>query len=386
MNTEKKVDTYFASPEKIFGEELDKQAKFVNAHPIVQGLLHSIGGLIAILNKHRQIIAITNPLLDVLGIDKPSDALGLRPGESLNCPHAFEEPGGCGTSKFCATCGAAIAIVTSLTQDEPVERLCSLTATKKGQPIDLVLLVRAQQINLSDTPYILLFLQDVTTEQNRAALERTFYHDVNNLLTSLLGASELLDLQSSSPMSQMVHQLCSRLKNEVRIQRILTDNSQDLTITRQLTSVTAVFNELKKTFAHHPASQKKIINFIPGEDNVLSIDISLLHRILSNMVLNGLEARDSSGQVKVWSEKKEDLTIFHVWNNKEIEDKFKHRIFRRNFSTKGGLGRGIGTYSMKLLGEKYLGGKVSFKTSQENGTIFSFQLPLFKNEEENILH
>ncbi len=52
------------------------------------------------------------------------------------------------------------------------------------------------------------------------------------------------------------------------------------------------------------------------------------------------------------------------------------RIFQRNFSTKEQIGRGIGAYSMKLFGEKILGGKVGFTTSMEKGTIFKLSHPL----------
>ena len=39
----------------------------------------------------------------------------------------------------------------------------------------------------------------------------------------------------------------------------------------------------------------------------------------------------------------------------------------RSFSTKG-TQRGLGTYSMKILGEKHLGGVVDFETSVNKGT------------------
>ena len=51
------------------------------------------------------------------------------------------------------------------------------------------------------------------------------------------------------------------------------------------------------------------------------------------------------------------------------------RIFQRNFSTKEQDGRGIGTFSMKLFGEKILGGQVSFTTSKTGGTTFKFAYP-----------
>jgi signal transduction histidine kinase len=51
------------------------------------------------------------------------------------------------------------------------------------------------------------------------------------------------------------------------------------------------------------------------------------------------------------------------------------RIFQRSFSTKAQRGRGLGTYSMKLLGERYLGGAVSFVSAAGTGTVFSVTLP-----------
>jgi len=50
------------------------------------------------------------------------------------------------------------------------------------------------------------------------------------------------------------------------------------------------------------------------------------------------------------------------------------QVFQRSFSTKG-ADRGLGTWSMKLFAEEYLGGAVSFQTDRERGTTFSLVLP-----------
>jgi sensor histidine kinase regulating citrate/malate metabolism len=49
------------------------------------------------------------------------------------------------------------------------------------------------------------------------------------------------------------------------------------------------------------------------------------------------------------------------------------QVFKRSFSTKG-AGRGIGTYSMRLLASRYLGGTVDFTTSEADGTTFRVRL------------
>lgn len=51
------------------------------------------------------------------------------------------------------------------------------------------------------------------------------------------------------------------------------------------------------------------------------------------------------------------------------------QIFQRSFSTKGG-GRGIGTYSVKLLTENYLQGRVAFVSTAEAGTTFTATYPI----------
>jgi len=51
------------------------------------------------------------------------------------------------------------------------------------------------------------------------------------------------------------------------------------------------------------------------------------------------------------------------------------QIFQRSFSTKGQPGRGIGMCSVKLFGERYLGGRVDFASRVSDGTTFSLDLP-----------
>jgi signal transduction histidine kinase len=64
---------------------------------------------------------------------------------------------------------------------------------------------------------------------------------------------------------------------------------------------------------------------------------------------------------------------FEVHNRSIIPEDTQSELFKRFYSTKQN-GRGIGTYSMKLFGEKYLKGRVWFRSSPENGTSFYFEL------------
>ena len=65
---------------------------------------------------------------------------------------------------------------------------------------------------------------------------------------------------------------------------------------------------------------------------------------------------------------------FFVHNPGMIDESVQSNIFKRYYSTKGG-NRGLGTYSMKLLTEEYLGGEVSFWSTADRGTTFTFLIP-----------
>jgi K+-sensing histidine kinase KdpD len=372
------MGTYFAPAERANEKELVAEIEIVSKNPLMSGLLHSISGLLAVIDEHRQIIALNDSFLKELGIDDPTKALGLRVGEVLQCVYAHDEPAGCGTTKKCSTCGAAIAIVSSLGQDKPVERTCALLAHRGEKVVDIALLVRSHPIKVDKKRFLLLFLQDITRQQQRAALERTFFHDVNNMLTMLVGASGMLVKEDPSERAKIIHQASLRLLKEVAIQRCLSQSEpcDYQPMWREITTE-AILEELQSFFANHPSAHNKHIDLSVSYPAVsIKTDISLLLRVLCNMIINALEATVKNGVVKIWLERNVKILSFCVWNSQEIPQEIANRIFQRNFSTKEQAGRGIGTYSMKLFGEKILGGQVSFTTSKIEGTVFKFSLVL----------
>jgi sensor histidine kinase regulating citrate/malate metabolism len=93
-----------------------------------------------------------------------------------------------------------------------------------------------------------------------------------------------------------------------------------------------------------------------------------------NLLKNGLEASLEEEKVTIGCTKTEENIRFWVHNLSLMSEKVKMQVFQRSFSTKG-RGRGIGTYSVKLLGENYLKGKVSFTSEVGQGTTFFIDLP-----------
>ena len=96
-------------------------------------------------------------------------------------------------------------------------------------------------------------------------------------------------------------------------------------------------------------------------------DRVLLGRVLDNMLRNALEATLPGGTIRAGCHAAGDDVEFRVWNPGEMPRDAQLQVFQRSFSTKGN-GRGLGTYSMKLLTGRYLGGTVSFHSSAAEGS------------------
>ncbi len=371
------MKTFLAPAEMASKEELAIDIDVAANSPVLDGLLHSVGGLLAVLNKHRQIVCLNQSFIATIGITNPEEVFGLRPGKVVKCIHADEEPAGCGTTEYCSTCGAAIAIVTSIEKNQPAERVCALSFRNGETTQEKAFLVKSHPIKIEERRFLLLFLQDITVQEQRAALERTFFHDINNLIYILTANSELLVEERPSKFAQAIHEASLRIQKEVSIQRCLFDGDsfQYNPVWFHLTT-DQILMELESFFTHHPVAREKKIRYKNTcPESSVKTDLSLVQRVLSNMIMNALEASSYNEKIEVISELEGDNLNFKIWNAQSIPKNVRKRIFSRNYSTKNGDGRGVGTYSMKLFGEKYLGGKVSFVSSEENGTTFKLALP-----------
>lgn len=378
--------TFFAPAERADRTSLQAEIDVVDHSLVLVALLETINGLIAIVNELRQVVDINTTFLRFLGIQNPEEVLGLRPGEVVNCIHAGCEPGGCGTSRYCGTCGAAVAMMTSLTTNKPDERICSMSVTQNKRSEDMVFKVKAQPVTLERRRFLLLFLQDITLQEQRAALERTFYHDVNSTVNKLIRASELLVEESPGRLATTISRISMRLVNETMLQRcLLNDHFAEYQPVLETYTVREVNSDLQAMLTGHAAMQSKIVQVdCAHEARTLTTDHALLLRILSNMVVNALEASKENDTVRVWVTTSEAAVTWHVWNRACIPPEITLRVFQRYFSTKAASGRGTGTYSIKLFGEKYLGGVVDFSSTSEGGTEFRIALPVTVDDESNL--
>ncbi len=376
------MDTYFASVKRTEKHKLQRQINDIIDNPIMDALLKTAAGLLVVLNQDRQIVALNHTFIDAFGIKDAQDALGLRLGESLGCIHAFQGPGGCGTTEYCVSCGAAIAMMSAIQEDQANEQICALVSDKNGTASDICLRVKAEPIEFENYRWVLFYAQDITRQQFWVNLDRIFFHDINNTLTALYGNVQLLEL--SAPDNEKIEPIrkeVERLIHEMTIQKNLSHH-KDATYTPSKSAVS--LGDIKRELGmiisgHNASSQKKIIEDWPEKNVMLKTDALLLSRLLGNMVINALEATQEGGSIRIIVAATGEEVSWKIWNKTYIPQPIQKRIFQRYFSSKSGDSRGLGTYSMKLFGETYLKGKISFHSTLDQGTTFTYRLPLEKH-------
>lgn len=370
--------TDFAPAERADSKSVLLAAKLLGSSGLVHPLTNALPSILLILNQQRQVVFKNQRLMELLGTSSDLDVLGKRPGELLDCIHASESSCGCGTTEFCRECGAVNAILDTQNQGITTINECRIN-TNKGGVYDFR--VWASPFPFEGTEFTILSLIDISDEKRRHVLENIFFHDMNNILGVIIGHSELLDNpeipDSISESVQSIRLASDQLLEEVASHRsLLAAEKGDLAVSPSNFKPASLLDEVVQLFSKSPAWRGRSIvaEKNPG-DFEITTDRALLRRILCNMVKNALEATSSEEEVGLACAKINSATVFRVHNPGYMSRSIQLQVFQRSFSTKG-KGRGTGTYSMKLFGEKYLKGKVWFSTSEKEGTTFFASVPL----------
>jgi signal transduction histidine kinase len=367
----------FAPPDRATVAEVGDQADLCLNSPVIQAVLDAVDTYAVVLNAQRQMVATNPAILDALSDEDPAACRGLRMGEALGCVHAAEGPAGCGTSKSCRRCGALLTVLAAQKTGQPSSSECLLSLKQGGQWESREFKARSMPLTVAGHPMTLLTLRDISALKRRETLERIFIHDLKNTLQGLRGWTEMLQAAGTDAtvVAERILDLAGHVTAEVEsMSHLLQAEGGELVADFQALSPARLLDTLWSSLGAEVTA--RLIQLpVPPKAPSLRTDPAILCRILSNMVLNALEAMPAGGQALIWYERRPGHPVFVVQNPGCMPTEVADQVFTRSFSTKAERGRGLGTYGMKLLGEKVLGGRVGFTTSWEEGTRFFIELP-----------
>jgi len=375
------VLTFCAPAERAEREALLAAREAYLANSLAVTLMNAIPDYAVVINAQRQIVAANALFLEALGLASIDELMGLRPGEAVGCVYAAGAPGGCGTGKYCLDCGGVDAMVECLRTRQPVTRECRVVTAGEAGGGALTLSVHATFLTAGDQDLVVLVLRDIGDEKRRRVLERVFFHEVLNTVSSLHVAAELMTEADDDPMRmKLLEKSCLRLSRRAleeitRQQQLLAAEQDNLQVRLSEITVAEMLRQVCEGHLHPERGKQCALRLGAYPSASLVTDIELLRHALGNLLQNALEATGPAGTVTLAVQENETTLAFSIHNPGVMPEAVQRQIFQRAFSTKGEEGRGIGAYSAKLLTERYLGGQISFCSREPDGTLFTIELP-----------
>ncbi len=343
-------------------------------------LLEDVPNVIMILNTDRRVIYLNRNPVDQ---DKAAgEALkGQLPGTCLGCINVSKGELGCGSSEFCKVCGFNAAISAS-EKGKNASSECNI-ALKNGA--SLTLSVNTKPFIHNGRQYIFCALEDISEKKRRQMLENIFLHDILNTASVLQGISEAFETIPAEKIKTMLGEVSTNIADEIQSYKLLSNaETQTLQTNFSAVPIKAIISEVVTTLRSIQRFSGRSIHVDCDENSSIKTERTLLRQVLINLLKNALEAGNGERAVSIRgkSSKNTCQAVFSVHNPEYIPEGDQLKLFQKSFSTKS-RGRGWGTYSIKILTEKYLHGNVYFESDKEKGTIFKITIPSLKEQKDN---
>ncbi len=356
-------------------EKIHEQAEILKGSIELQTLINAVPNPFMILNAKRQIIFANENVADFLKIDNSESIIGKCPGELFDCIHSYELATGCGTAAACEFCGTKGTIFKGFAGKTTVNE-SRMQIGDGTEAMDLM--VSVTPFVVKNDRFLFFSIQDNSAEKRRAILEKIFFHDIINIADGLRGISNIL-LESPDEYPEfkyIISELSNSLIDEILGQKqLLAAESSELAVKLAPVNSMRLINTVIDAYKNNMIAENKSLIIDPAAIDVdFTSDETLARRILGNMTKNALEASRDGQSITLSCSETPNSIDFTVHNETVMPREIQLQMFQRSFSTKGS-DRGIGTYSMKLLLEKYLKGKISFTSEEGEGTTFVASFP-----------
>jgi len=361
-------------------ERIAEQVRKIAGWQDMGGILDAIPDILVAINSTRQIVFANRAALDFFKAGDGTLLWGQRPGEAAGCVHHAEMPGGCGDAEACKVCGVFRAASIGLGGNSAIEECRMLV--ERSNAFDLR--VWARPFQCAGEQFTFLSIRDISDEKRRLALEKIFFHDLLNTAGGIRSVGEVMGFsppEQQSELHSIIVALSEQLVDEISAQReLLAAERGEIDVESRPLSSLRMVERIVSFYSRHSACGSKRLAATDGcSDEPFRSDPVLLARVLGNLVKNALEASPAGCQVTIGCRLTSDSQLeFSVHNEGVIPRSAQIQIFNRSFSTKG-RGRGLGTYSVKLLTERFLRGSVRFVSTASDGTTFLVTVPLSRD-------
>ena len=212
-------------------------------------------------------------------------------------------------------------------------------------------------------------------------------HDFNNLLAAIQGNAELLEMEITDEgqrrrLENIKIAVADGAHSVKRLQAFTGFGAEEKYHTELKTDLALVIRDVadltKPRWQDELQSQGITITVNTSIKPVppVAIHESDLREILTNMILNAVEAMPQGGTISFEAHVEDDMAVLEVRDTGTgMTEAIKNRIFDPYYSTKGVSNSGLGlSVCMGLISQA--GGTISVESRKGLGTVFYLRLPL----------
>jgi len=222
-------------------------------------------------------------------------------------------------------------------------------------------------------------VNEITEMKNN---ERLFFHDVMNCTGNLKNLSELLnsdtmDTKTTKKLISMIYREADKVYNELTTYRhILNYNSNSgrtkNSLINSMTFLTKQIDELSSLDIY----EDQLLRI--AEDTMeldFSCDMVILDRVFFKLLKNATLNTTTEDTITVgfkYSDKHYKLWVNYT---AELPEEARQFVFSKN-EPDSYEKKGLGTYNVKFMIQRYLKGDVFFNSTPQEGTTFGILIPL----------
>jgi signal transduction histidine kinase len=210
-------------------------------------------------------------------------------------------------------------------------------------------------------------------------------HDINNLLTVILGRAELMaeEIPGARPEAAEVRDAAASAAALIR--KFVTFARCGVLARPELVNVHETASGLLGVLKQLAGKSVVVLSHWRAEDPVVLIERSGLEQVLINLVVNGRDAMPRGGVMTISTRTHGRHVLIEVEDTGSgIAPEVRARVFDRFFTTKGsGKGTGLGLSTVADI-VKRAGGHIKVDSVVGQGTTFRVQLPVTRRGAQRI--
>jgi signal transduction histidine kinase len=229
------------------------------------------------------------------------------------------------------------------------------------------------------------------SEAHRDELVHMIVHDLRNPLTAIIGNLGRIDRTTQAARADSLSHLLVRTK--INASRILDMIDEMLAVSRLEAGVlhpnlcpvnlsTLLADKVADYRPQVEEANKTLREHVPPNLPIIQADISLIGRVIDNLVTNALKFTPAGGCISVSANGQEQAVIVAIGDNGPgIPAEYQTRIFEKYYqvpaegasSTRKGAGIGL-TFCQLAVALHH--GHIWVESTAELGSVFSFSLPI----------